>query len=253
MAGTFFETDAIVLDSSDFGESDIVITFFCVQEGRLTAIAKGARKSKKRFVNKLEIFSFLHIRYKKKAHNSLALLLEAELHTGFLEIRNDPKLFGFASVIREYLLLGIKEGETDKTLFQLTTWVLHNLDKQGQTESLLVLFLVRYFGHIGYQPTLTHCTTCLKTVSQQKSYYFLVAEGGLICSDCTSNQHRLTLVPHGTIKILHSAQEQPLERLHILKLSGKMGKQSLALLRKYGTYLFQKEVISWSVLNQLTR
>ena len=47
---------AIVLRVNDLGESDKIVTFYSKQEGKLAGIAKGAKKSKKRFSNKLEIF-----------------------------------------------------------------------------------------------------------------------------------------------------------------------------------------------------
>ncbi|MGW8193663.1 MAG: DNA repair protein RecO, partial [Desulforhopalus sp.] len=101
------ETEAIVLDCIDHGESDIIVTLFCLDGGRLSAIAKGAKKSKKRFVNKLEIFTFLHITYQRKSSTSLAFLAEAELHTGFVNIRSNLELYTIASIIREFLLIGV--------------------------------------------------------------------------------------------------------------------------------------------------
>ena len=55
------DTEAIVLDCRDHGESDKIVTFFCLDAGRLAGIAKGANRSKRRFVNKLELFSSLQL------------------------------------------------------------------------------------------------------------------------------------------------------------------------------------------------
>ena len=47
---------AVVLRVSDLGESDKIVTLYGEQVGKVAGIAKGAKKSKKRFNNKLEIF-----------------------------------------------------------------------------------------------------------------------------------------------------------------------------------------------------
>ena len=48
---------SIIMRVKDFGESDLLITFFTPDEGKIKGIAKGARRSRARFVNCLDIFS----------------------------------------------------------------------------------------------------------------------------------------------------------------------------------------------------
>jgi DNA repair protein RecO len=50
---------AIIMRVKDVGESDLLVTFFTPQRGRLKGVAKGARKSRKRFVNALDLFSLV--------------------------------------------------------------------------------------------------------------------------------------------------------------------------------------------------
>jgi len=73
---------ALVLDSYDYGESDKIVVFFCQDVGRISALARGAHRSKKRFVNKLEIFTFLQISYSKSSAGSLFMLNEQSWLTG---------------------------------------------------------------------------------------------------------------------------------------------------------------------------
>ena len=54
---------AIVLKVNDLGESDKIVTFYSKQAGKIAGIAKGAKRSKKRFSNKLEMFSLLEVQY----------------------------------------------------------------------------------------------------------------------------------------------------------------------------------------------
>ncbi|MBO0769291.1 MAG: DNA repair protein RecO, partial [Solirubrobacterales bacterium] len=55
MGGTL-KTEAIVLRSIRYGEADRILHVYTPEHGRLSAIAKGARRSKSRFGARLEPF-----------------------------------------------------------------------------------------------------------------------------------------------------------------------------------------------------
>ncbi len=250
MARISRETEAIVLDCFEHGESDVILTFLSRDSGRISAIAKGAKRSKKRFVNKLELFSFLHITYQTSPNQSLNFLSEAEVHTSFINIRQSFELYTIASIIREFLLIAIREEEADDQLFRLCLWALHNIDLHRQPTAVLTLFLTRFYGTIGYRPDFTACNGCNTKVIANRNYSFDTTTGGLICPSCSGTGNRLIRLSQGTIKILQSAQAQPLERLHRLRISGNILQEALSLLHDYGRQLFQREIISWKLLQK---
>ncbi len=247
------ETDAVVLNCIEHGESDVIITLFCQDVGRLSAIAKGAKKSKKRFVNKLELFSFLHITYQQKANRSLAFLAEADLHTAFLHIRQDLQLYSIASVIREFLLIGIRENEPDVSIFRLCLWALHSLDRKQSPMTTLCLFLIRFYDHVGYRPDLQTCGRCNSVVTSRNRYSFDTASGRIICSACSPHLPHGIPLSHGTIKILRTAQELPVERLHRLRISGNILNEAISLLQSYGNQLFQRDIVSWKMVRKFLK
>jgi DNA repair protein RecO (recombination protein O) len=242
------ETEAIVVDCYDHGESDVIVTLYSLDEGKITAIAKGAKKSIRRFVNKLELFSFLHVVCTRKTGRNLAFLAEADLHAGFINIRNNLELYAIASVIREFLLIGVRDDEPDERIFRLCLWALHSLDHLQQPKATLTLFLIRFFDYVGYRPDLQTCGTCASQVTTQKRYAFDATGGRVICSECNGGLRRGMTLSQGTIKILRSAQDLPLERLHRLKISGTLLQEALAILHTYGRHLFQRDIVSWKIM-----
>ena len=52
-----YTTQGIVLTRTDFGEADRIITFLTPERGKVTAIAKGVRKSKSKLAGGIELFS----------------------------------------------------------------------------------------------------------------------------------------------------------------------------------------------------
>ena len=52
-----FKTWAIDIKTLDYGESDRIVTFYTSDFGKVKGIAKGAKRSKRRFSNALEVFT----------------------------------------------------------------------------------------------------------------------------------------------------------------------------------------------------
>lgn len=55
---------AIVLRHVDFRESDRVITVFTLEQGRMAGLAKGVRKSVRRFAGRLDLFSLVVLEHR---------------------------------------------------------------------------------------------------------------------------------------------------------------------------------------------
>lgn len=244
------ETDAIVLDTVEHGESDLIVTLFSQNTGRLAAIAKGAKRSKKRFVNKLEIFTYLQVHYQQKNEQALAFLREAEIHTSFLNIRHHLDLYTIASIIQEFLLLAIKDGQRDSNIFRLSLWALHRLDTMENPRQVLVLFLIHFFNYIGYRPDFGACAGCHEAVHGRGRYRFNSASGQLLCGVCSTQKKSGRPLSYGTIKIIQNSQNQPLDRLHRLKFSGAILSESLQLLHNFSRQIFQRDIISWQALER---
>ncbi len=242
------ESAAIVLDCREHGESDLIITFFCRHYGRLTGIAKGAKRSKKRFVNKLEIFSSLQVLHTIPQNNRLAFIAEADLCDSFLSLRNNISCYTTASVIREFVLLATKEMEGDDELYPLLLWSLSCLNSSRPPLVVLILFLIRFYAIIGYKPVLDSCLVCGQQTHAYETYCFHVATGGLRCSKCTEKGTNRLNLSQGTLKSLTTALQQPLARLNRLQFSKNSQKEALAFLHSFGRQLFQREIISWTFL-----
>ena len=246
------ETAAIVLDSREHGEADKIITVYTRDSGRITGIAKGASKSKKRFLNKLELFSFLSLSYTANKRSSLAFIADADLHSSFVEIRRKIDLYNAASFIRETLLIATTDGEGDPEIFTLLHWALQSLDLGKSSLDICTVFLLRLFERLGYRPDFNHCCVCNSPFDLHQHYTFNHHSGGLVCRRCeekvTGSSIDLTA---GTIQILRSALNEPIERLHRLKFSRQALNQSLPMLHRYARNLFQRDIHSWKAVRNM--
>lgn len=246
------ESAAIILDCREHGESDLIVTFFCRHHGRLTGIAKGAKRSKKRFVNKLEIFTSLLIRHTIPENRRLAFIAEAELLESFLTLRRDIPCYTTASIIREFILLATQEMEGDEDVYPLLVWAFTSLNNGRPPRAVLVLFLIRFFTAIGYSPQLRQCPNCNEEIHENETYTFYSTIGSIRCGHCPKAREAKGIpLSLGTLKSLTTAQDQPLERLQRLQLSPHSQQEALSFLHNYGRQLFQREIISWSFLDTI--
>ena len=240
------ESAAVVLDCRDHGESDKIVTFFCQNLGRITGIAKGAKRSKKRFVNKLEIFSSLRIQHTLPQNGRLAFIAEAELLDGFLTLRTDFSRYTTANVIREIVLLATKDLEGDEELYPLLHWALASLNNCKAPNPILIYFLIRFFAIIGYSPNLTSCTECACQLVQHEMFSFHAQSGGILCSQCNKGKHTTRIqLSCGTLRSLDMALKQPLDRLQRLQLTEQSRREALSFFHLYARQLFQREIVSW--------
>ena len=241
--------DAIVLDCRDYGEADLIVSCFHQQRGKITAIAKNAKKSKRRFVNKLELFSFLRVSLRSQHRTTLPILEEAELYSSFLLLRQRLELYSAASLIREFLLAVLREGDGDQRLFKLTLWALHSLNEQQPLLAIIAQFLIRYFDCIGYRPELAHCQLCRCPAGPARQQAFSISHGGILCPACAASCHQVLLpVQAGTLRFLQSSQDSALDRLTRLKISPALLAEGLQVLRRYGNSILQRDIICWKAL-----
>lgn len=249
MNPTIRETDGIVLDTREHGEADLIITLFCKDGGRSTAIAKGARKSLRRFVNKLEIYSFLHVTLRQRNPNSMPILEEAELHAGFIRLRKDIQRYTAAAVIREFTLLATREGEADDRCYALLLWAFHHLDKDVSHLRVVMLFLLRFHDYIGYRPELNSCFHCGDSTDPRKVFGFSTVYGGLVCSTCAATAGRSGIkLSAQAITTLQKAQDIDLKELYRLQIPEPQLYEALNILHRYGKHVLGREIISWAML-----
>jgi len=68
------ETEALVLRKVEYGDADLILSLYTESRGRISAIARSARKSRKRFTGALDPGSLVLVRYRPKASGAMETL-----------------------------------------------------------------------------------------------------------------------------------------------------------------------------------
>src|SRR5215218_1892148 len=100
---------AIVLRVIEFSESSLVVTLFSREIGKLTGLAKGARRPKSPFEAALDLLSICRVVFLRKSADVLDLLTEAKLERRFRAAARD-----LSSLYCGYYIAELLDQLTDK-------------------------------------------------------------------------------------------------------------------------------------------
>lgn len=210
------QTEAIVLQTEDYGESDRLITFYTKLGGKLKGIAKGARRSSKRFVNAFEPCSLVDLTY--KASRSLVWIEACKLIEPHLALRSDLQRWAGAALASEIMLEMVAEGDPDPDLFFLLRDTLVRLAEGRDPKNILSLFLLRFLHTTGYLPALERCSICQCPLQAATRWSWNLPRGVLLCQRHRSVVEGIPL-DLGTLLLIRQSRSLPLEkiwRLHLL-------------------------------------
>jgi DNA repair protein RecO (recombination protein O) len=202
-------TPAIVLRVRPFGESDKIVSFLTEKHGKITGIAKGAKYSRKRFVNSLEPFAQVTLRYEDRLHGNLAFLLSAELAFIYKELTLSLERISYASYLVEITDGLIAERDENHSIFEHLKDGLCHLEQQGPSLRFVTAYELRLLRLTGYQPVLDRCKTCGAEIREQagERWYFSAMDGGVLCAYCSGARRELVPLGANAVKMLTHLQE----------------------------------------------
>ncbi len=243
---------AVVLRVNDLGEADKIVTFYGEHAGRVAGIAKGAKKSKKRFSNKLEIFSLLDIQYVERDRTGLVRIAEAELLEPFTGLRENYDRYVSAALACELIQYWSRDYDPDRNIFNLLLWTLESIDSGQDAQAVQIFFQIKLYTLLGYRLHLSGCIKCGITEGDGKPYVFHPGRHGLLCRHCapSTKSSEMVSLSLGTIKLLQHAQDLAMAKLERLRFSDASMKEALALFKAYGQYLLQREIKAWEFLEK---
>ena len=207
-------TPAIVLRGRAHGESDKIVTFLTRNWGKVTGIAKGAKRSQRRFVNVLEPFTHVQLRFRPIRADELAFIFGCDLLRSFRAPSRDLQRYGFASYLTELIDVMVAGRESGPELYELLLQGLTILEEYTKLPSLfLSAFELLLLVHTGYAPNIAGCQRCglpipiphLPTVADP-SVMFSPSLGGLLCLRCRDKGGATVRLSPETLRLLENPQ-----------------------------------------------
>lgn len=253
---TGIRTEALILRSVDFGESDRILHLLVPEIGRLPVIAKGARRSVRRFSGTLDLFNHVKIQVDIRRPNSLARLDQASLINPFLAMRSETARFALGCYLLELFdRLAPERGvRADmRRLFSFALGALRMVAERTPNLRLRTLIELRALDALGLRPEFSRCVRCGSTPAGRSPIGFHVAEGGVVCDPCGAKLTGISRVHPGTLRALEQGLRLDFERLDRLALSGPLLAEAHRLLTRFQRFHLGVELRSAPYLDRVLR
>ncbi len=158
-----FSSNAILLKKIEFGDHDYIISFFTKSKGKISIMAKNAKKSIKRFSGAFDIFCEYYIQcsYPKKKKDGMIILAKSDFEKGFANIREDIFKTAYASFWIELLYFYLEEKKAQSEIYDLLLFSLKELNQDVISKEVLnLLFQIKFMSISGFSPNFEICDRC---------------------------------------------------------------------------------------------
>ena len=241
--------EAFVIKSVKYGEHDKMLTLFTKDDGKISAVAKGALSTKSKYMASAQLFCLSE--YVLTTSSGMPYVSTAEVIRGFYGLNKDIERLCGASYCMELVDAIYEDKMAEPVTFRLIYFTQQLLEEiKPESVYLIVLaFVLKLCGINGIAPILNACCSCM----ERKASYFLDYDaGGLVCSECKDSS---LLMP----KLSAKEAELMYAILHIdmTKLSGIIDpdkqtvKYLLKVMNDYIKYNFPRKLKSFDLLYSL--
>jgi len=247
------QTEGLILRAVDFSESDRIVHLLTPATGRITAIAKGARRSVRRFGGTLDLFNRLHVQMVVKGGGRMARLEQARLVRTFDGLRTRPRAFALGCYLLELLDRLSPEGgaRTDLSrLFEFALGALSTLERREPDVRLRTLLELCALDALGLRPELRRCVRCGREV-EGPLVGFSIPDGGPVCAGCRPAGADLLPVHLGTLRALEHGARLGVDRADRLALPPAALTEARRLLDRFGRFHVGIELRSLRFLEQI--
>lgn len=238
------KTKGINIRSVKVGEADKIITIFSRELGKISAIAKGARKLTSKFGGRLEVFSYND--YLLASGKSLYIVSQVETIESFWPLREQEKTLKTAGYIARLLNAATEPEHKIPALFDLTILSLHLLKEGADAEVVRKVFEVRLMEIEGFFPNISGCVKCKKKVTREpKEAAFNLILGGLTCSACSKIVSGGIVVPYKLVKFVQEMKTAGLENIKNATIDPKDIEGLDLVLKPYISEHIGKDIRNW--------
>lgn len=168
---------AFVLHTRTYSESSLLVDLFVENVGKVTILAKGARRKRSALKGVLQPFTPLIVQY--SGHGEIKTLRQVEAVSLTLPL---VSVYLYSAFYLNELLHRVLVAETEiTTLFDDYLASIQQLAQQVPAENVLRAFELALLENLGYHVDFFHCSATGDNIVESMQYQY-ISEKGFICS-----------------------------------------------------------------------
>lgn len=239
-----YKDTGIVIKQVEYSDYDRILTIITKNHGKISAIAKGARRLTSSKSASTDLF--VKSRYSFAEGKSLDIVTETVVEDVYEKSKESydqiSTLFYLAKVLDKLIVEG--DVMQSKDIFQLLEKTLDSLNTAFKNSCSTDVFVATFELHLlkilGLLPSFYNCVECGKELRESKSFLFRPSSGGIICDTCSSlTNGNLTV---DTIKTLRYLSESSIDKSVLLRCEDSVLKSvnlvNKGMLEYFGELIF---------------
>lgn len=192
-ASSRLATQALLLRRVDYGETDLVVTLLTQKIGKVSALARGARKGSRRF-GALEPMHTLAVEMDERPGAELSTLVEARLLTPRDKIMRSLAAMEAAGKALSWARRASPPRTPEAAVYDVLTTLLDRLALGAAADTALALAEagLALLSALGWGIDLERCVRCGRQAAPGQSASVDATRGGLICRNCGGARLRVS-------------------------------------------------------------
>ena len=177
----YYETEGIVIKKNKINNTDVFLTLFSKNLGKIQVFVKNAGNPKSTLNKASHPFVYGTFSLRGEKTYSLAGI---EMISSFYNFRENLKRLSYGSYLLDVVDHTISEDENNKALYRLLIDSLMFLSKtEGYEENIKLYFEINALKALGYMPEVKECISCGVTEEFKK---ISIQDGGVVCEKCSA-------------------------------------------------------------------
>lgn len=184
----------VVLRTAPLRESDLLVTLYTDAHGRVSAVARGARKSQRRFAGALSLLVLGRYQLGRRPRGELWSLESADVVREWTQLSSDVVAVAHASYVAELVGALLPAEVPEPHALDLVVALWDALAAGGPSPAALRAVEIALLDLAGHRPAIDHCAAC-HTTALGDGVLFDPRRGGAICRPCAAASRNVGVRP----------------------------------------------------------
>lgn len=231
------KTNGIIISENNFGDFDKMLTMLTPGLGKISCIAKGARRPKSALMAGSQLLCFGE--YMMYKGTNLYNINSSETIEVFYNLRMDLEKLKYASHITKIIGEVTQENQNSYKILQLYLNTLYTLSETDKNMDLVLsIFKLRLLCILGFTPRIEECINCKE---KDKIAYFSIKDNGFKCESCSKIDKSCISMQEGTKNAIKYIVMAPAKKLFAFNLKDESLRELNLICKIYFNEKMEKE------------
>lgn len=205
--------EGFIIKSIPYGESNKIVTIYTKEAGKITTMARGAKKPASRLAAITQTFT--HGYFLVRASRGMGSLEQGELISSVRHIRSDLETTAYAGLIVELLDRLTEAEQPNASIFRLLDESFNAMEEGYDAEAISLFVQWKMLPVAGIHPILHECANCGATEGE---FAFSFQQIGFLCHRCFNVDPYIIRLSPTQIKLIRMFYNVPLDQIGKLTL-----------------------------------